>query len=588
MRSKGSRRTKARREARAAAKDLAAKHALNVAGEELRTQHERLEESQRALEESRARYVELFESAPFLYATTGLDGVIQEINRTGARLLGRNRKLLAGVPFVTLVAKADRRLFLDQISRCRAHLEVDNFDLDLTSTAGAVVPVRVTIHPGESGLLIVAFEEKRRKLFNEMRAGLEADRERVELERRRLRYREAELTTAGEARDRFLAMLGHELRTPLVPILAAVSGIAAAKETTPDVRALVETIRRNVIAETRLIDELLDASRIDHGLLELRSGAVDLHDLLREAVERLRALPGPARPRLELALEARRRFVWGDAVRLFQVAWNLIDNAVRHTPASGSIAIRTSDAPNSQVELTVRDTGAGIDPALLPSLFTPFAIVARDESSVSRGRSGLGLGLAICKGIVDAHGGRITAASDGLGCGSTFAVRLHSYERRELDRGFEVPASPESASRAATPERLRILLVDDHEDSVNTLAYYLRSLQHEVTIARSVEEALATIDVPHDVLISDVDLPDGTGCELLMRLSARRPRAAIALSGHGGAAALESAQAGFQEHLVKPVEMATLLAAVARALNAGSNGNGADVRYERGGRSRRS
>jgi signal transduction histidine kinase/ActR/RegA family two-component response regulator len=570
LRAKGSRPKRSRRDGVGAAelREISALHDLAVAREELRTQSGVLLETQRALDRALESYFELFDAAAIPCFTTDLDGVILEINLTGKHLLARAGKDLTGIPLLMLVVPADRRRFLEQLAACRAQPTLRSVIVRLKSPTGVAVPVRMTLRHNRRGFHVVAHDATED-------ARIERERAVLESERRRIEQREAVMLAASEARDRSLAVLSHELRAPLAPILAAVSALAAQPDLAVEVRPLLEVIRRNVAVEAHLIDDLLDVSRIEQGRLALQLEIVDLHDVILEAASHMNATLVPAREPVELDLHASRNLLSADRTRLRQVLWNLLDNASRATSKTGSISIRTEDDALDHVLIVVRDSGAGIDPARLSDLFTAFSRVTDGEVNPPGPRSGLGLGLAICKGIVEAHGGRISASSAGRGQGASFEIRLRAHARDGSDVRFPEASPPDDAQLPALPARLRILVVDDHADSADSLAFFLRTLKHDVTVAHTMAEALVRGDERHDVLITDVDLSDGTGFELLARLADGRPRAAIALSGFGDRASLlASARAGFQEHLVKPAKMPALLAAISRALRRCANGEG--------------
>ena len=403
------------------------------------------------------------------------------------------------------------------------------------------------------------------------RRRLEQERTRLESERAQVALDSAATKAASEAKDRFLAMLSHELRTPLTPILAAIAGLEPRSDVSAETRALLGLIQRNLRVETRLIDDLLDVTRIVNGKLEVRLETVDLHELVEEAI---RTDVGPeeqGRHRIMLSLQAERHHVKADRVRLHQVLWNLLSNARRHTPKGGRISVLTKDGDASHVRLAVQDDGEGIEPEFLPRLFVPFTQGPFAHSALQppgapggRRRGGLGLGLSICRGVIEAHGGTIDVSSAGFGCGTTFEIRLPvtTAERTIVEPTAERP------EREHDPRKrpLRILVVEDHEDSATALAMCLRMKGFEVKVAGTVGEALKGGEDSPDLLISDLDLPDGTGHELLVRMRKNHPVAALALSGHASRDDVtKSKDAGFEEHLVKPVDMPTLLRAIARA-----------------------
>jgi signal transduction histidine kinase len=363
--------------------------------------------------------------------------------------------------------------------------------------------------------------------------------------------------SANRAKDRFLAVLSHELRTPLSPALMLAEEIEHNRDVGEEVRQSAATIRRNIEMQTSLIDDLLDVTRIENGKLALRRESVDLHAVIAESIRQLRPDAEAKRITLHLRLRAMRTALMGDPWRLQQVVMNLLKNSIKFTPAGGKILIGTTNVAADRVAVAVSDTGLGIAPPLLAELFEPFQQGGRQ---MTRQFGGLGLGLAICRGIVESHGGTIRAASDGKGRGATIT--------------FELPLAP-SALPAPAPTapfkprpgaRLNILLVEDHEDTLKAMARLLRRLNHEVTTAATVEEARSAADAGiFDLLISDVGLPDGTGLQLMQDLLSSRPIKGIALTGYGSEADVEKTlQAGFSSHLTKPINFPDLEAAIMR------------------------
>ena len=370
----------------------------------------------------------------------------------------------------------------------------------------------------------------------------------------------AEAEAENRAKDEFLAVLSHELRTPLTAVMMNVATLEEEAELDENQREMVRVIKRNVDLEARLIDDLLDLTRIARGKLELRREVVDMHEQVQYALK-VCCAPDIERKslRMEVNLKAEQRFVWGDPARLQQLLWNLIKNAVKFTPDHGRIQITTADAPGGQIVVEVRDSGIGIKPEALPKIFDAFE---QADRSITRKFGGLGLGLAICKAITELHGGHISADSQGLNSGAAFRVEL-PVVARDLDSG---PVSPRYSSDQAGRAGVSILLVEDHIDTANAMKRLLAKRGYSVQAATSVAEALRTAaNNSFDVLISDIGLPDGTGLQLMRELSARRPVKGIALTGFGMEEDVErSREAGFVEHLTKPINVEQLQAALDR------------------------
>ncbi|MGE5610262.1 MAG: PAS domain S-box protein [Bacillota bacterium] len=369
---------------------------------------------------------------------------------------------------------------------------------------------------------------------------------------------------ANNAKDRFLATLSHELRTPLTPVLAQITALEKDGRLPQDLKTEVRMLRRNVELESRLIDDLLDLTRITSGKLEMKRELVDVHGLLRHAMEICHSDIEAKGLQATMALEAPQHFVRGDLGRLLQVFWNLIRNAVKFTPPSGRIEIRTRNqaampgraGQSSSLVIEVSDTGIGIDATVMPRLFQAFS----QGGAVTRQYGGLGLGLSISKAIVDAHGGKLSARSGGPGRGATFAVELTSVPEAE-------PKPPEPPPTGeGKPHPMRILLVEDNADTARVLGRLLRSMDHSVGIADRVDTALQMVRADnYDLLISDIGLPDGTGLELMREIQRIRPTRGIAISGYGMEEDLRRSLAvGFAEHLIKPITLDALEAAIAR------------------------
>jgi CheY-like chemotaxis protein len=322
-------------------------------------------------------------------------------------------------------------------------------------------------------------------------------------------------------------------------------------------RSQVSMIRRNVELEARLIDDLLDSNRIAAGKVELNLELVDAHVLLRRAAEVCQSDLDSKRQQLVWDLSAPDHFVRGDVVRLQQVFWNLIRNAVKFTPAGGRITVRTeesrasTDSGAQMLTISVTDTGIGIDPEVLPRLFQSFEQGGRD---ITRQFGGLGLGLAISKALVDLHGGTISAHSPGRTLGATFTVITVSLAALPAPAASVATRPPRPRSATGTPG-LRILLVEDHIDTQRATARFLRSLGHNVHGAGCAADARkAAAGEVFDLVISDLGLPDGSGLDLMRMLKTECHLRGIALSGYGMEEDIRNSRdAGFDYHLTKPV-----------------------------------
>jgi PAS domain S-box-containing protein len=354
---------------------------------------------------------------------------------------------------------------------------------------------------------------------------------------------------ANKAKDDFLAALSHELRTPLTPALAAASYLAenAAKFPTEFSEDL-DTIRRNVQLQARLIDDLLDLTRVTRGKIDLHFERVDAHAVLREALEIAQAGIGEKALKLSIELKAEKHHIWADPVRIQQVFWNLINNAVKFTGPGGGITIRTSNDQHDHFELAVSDTGIGIEAQRQSSLFKAFE---QGELAITRQFGGLGLGLAISKNLIDLHHGVITVESRGRSFGATFKVILDVVKDRVGQSGVaaRLPDRPAKS--------LRILLVEDHGDTRKVLARLLSHFGHQISVADSTQAALDFVGAnDFDVVLSDIGLPDGSGYEIISQAKLRKPVKGVALTGFGTDEDIRrSKEAGFDFHLTKPVDV---------------------------------
>ncbi|RBP44338.1 PAS domain S-box-containing protein [Roseimicrobium gellanilyticum] len=366
---------------------------------------------------------------------------------------------------------------------------------------------------------------------------------------------------ANAAKDRFLAVLSHELRTPLTPVLMT----AAARELDPEIpsglREDMAMIRRNVELETKLIDDLLDLSRITSGKLALRMEAVDLNTVVRHVCGICRPQILEKEVLLRMELDPNAGLVRVDPARLQQILWNIVKNAAKFTPDGGWIHVRTQRVSNERTCVRVADSGIGIAPDVLPRIFDAFE---QGDEQITRQFGGLGLGLAISKALAELHGGSITASSSGEGSGSTFTMELPVAREEQTLKSTPLSPRPEQS-----PQQVRVLLVEDHPDTARVLAVLLRRAGYNVDTAVSVASALELGDAnTYDLLVSDLGLPDGSGYELMRRMRETRPMKGIAMSGFGMDRDVQkSLQAGFSEHVVKPVDIGQLQAAMRRAMD---------------------
>ncbi len=386
---------------------------------------------------------------------------------------------------------------------------------------------------------------------------------------RTLKKAKEEAEAANTAKDNFLATLSHELRTPLTPVLATLTAWEDDRALNAEMLSSVQTLRRNVELEARLIDDLLDLTRIVRGKLPLNLEVADVHQLIEQVAKIYQSDILAKRLAMTMECRAGEHFVNADSARLQQVFWNIIKNAIKFTPAGGRITVRTGNDGPGRVRIAIDDTGVGMSPETLGRVFRPFD--QGDREAVKRsGSLGLGLGLAISKALVEAQSGRITASSDGVGKGSSFVVTLPAVASPA--RRTEVPQLT-AATDSDRRRRLNILLVEDHADTARVMSRLLQNRGHQVAVAESVAAALETALAENfDVLLSDIGLSDGTGIDLMNQLRQKRGTTmpAIALTGFGMEEDIARChEAGFTEHLTKPINFQKLEAAINRVAGSG-------------------
>jgi signal transduction histidine kinase/ActR/RegA family two-component response regulator len=377
--------------------------------------------------------------------------------------------------------------------------------------------------------------------------------ERARVERERATLLEA-AEAANRAKDEFLAMLGHELRNPLSPILTALQlmklrGIDGAERE----RTVIE---RQVDHLTRLVDDLLDVSRIAGGKVDLKLEVIELSEIVARALEVASPLLEERQHALEVSIPRKGLPIEGDASRLSQIVTNLITNAAKYTPVKGRVVV-TGRAETDEVVLTVQDNGIGISAEVLPRVFDLFV---QGQRALDRSAGGLGLGLAIVKNLVDRHGGRVSASSEGTGRGSVFEVRL--------PKAAAYPPSgpvhePTPISIVHPHDAVRILIVDDNQDAAALLADVLRLKGHDIRVAHDAAEALQIASVtPLDAAFLDIGLPVIDGYELAVRLrdvAGLEQIKLIAVTGYGQESDQRRTKAaGFDHHIVKPADITVI------------------------------
>ncbi len=430
-------------------------------------------------------------------------------------------------------------------------------------------PFQLLEHPLSDGLGTTHFVNINLLRLQDSKQNVQGVLYLVEDKTRDVRLRQ-ELIAANASKDEFLALLSHELRNPLSPVITMVAELEARTPDGPEVRQALAVIRRNVELEARLIDDLLDVTRIAKGKLQLSFEITSVHEALQRSYEICREDILAKKLAFEFRLKATSEHVNGDPARLQQVFWNLIKNAVKFTPEGGSISVETSNPAPDQIEIRAIDNGIGIAPEKMTKIFNAFE---QGQSSITRKFGGLGLGLAISKAMVRAHGGTITATSDGAEKGSVFRIVLNTVPAPAATKKTErrAPVLPGSApAPKGAPRKTHLLVVDDHHDTCLGMKMLLERRGYRITLAHTADQAVERAqEEKFDLLISDIGLPDRSGYELMKELRETRSLRGIALSGFGMESDVNRARAaGFSEHLTKPINFERLDAAIRNLLEA--------------------
>jgi PAS domain S-box-containing protein len=499
------------------------------------TEQRRGEEALRASEE---RYRSLFESTSDAVLIGTADGIYVDANRAAADLLGTPLERLIGSHYSEFIDPAWQEIG-EEIGR----------SIQETGRWAGEFPMRRA-----DGSIVWA--DYRTRFDGEHFLGVARDVTERKLAEQALRESADRLREADRRKDEFLAMLAHELRNPLAPIRNSVEVLRRIGPAEPRLLQVGEMIDRQVAHMARLVDDLLDVSRVSRGKILLRAERLDLVPLVAAVLADLRGLFETSGLELDQELPLEPVWLSGDPTRLSQVVGNLLQNANKFTNPGGKVRVRlVADRESGQAVLTVEDTGIGMDPDILARLFEPFS---QADGSLDRSRGGLGLGLALVKGLVELHGGEVRAASPGPGRGSTFTVRLPLLDAE--------PAVAGSAAAASEPARpLRILVVEDNRDAADSLRMLLELAGYSVEVAYTGRDGLEIARRFHpQVALCDIGLPGGMdGYDLARALREAEETAdshLIAISGYGQEEDQRQArEAGFDRHLTKPVEPAALM-----------------------------
>jgi PAS domain S-box-containing protein len=528
----------------------------------------------RDAEEVRALLAAVVESSDDAIITKTLSGVILSWNAGAERLLGYTAAEAVGQPILMLIPPdlhAEEQRILDAL---RAGRRIDHYETLRIAKDGRHIEVALTISPvrDKNGEIVAASKIMRditetRRVERELKGLLAQRNELLESERRA----RSEAERLSHTKDEFLAVLSHELRTPLNAILGWTQILRRSGPAPAELAKGLEVIERNVRAQTQLVEDLLDVSRIVSGQMRLDVQLLMPFAFVQAAVESLRPAADARNVGLDMVLDPHAGPVSGDSGRLQQVVWNLVANAIKFTSKGGRVQVML-ERINSHVEITVADTGIGIAEDLLPHVFERFW---QGDTSTTRHRGGLGLGLSIVKHITELHGGTVQAKSAGPGQGSTFRVQLpiavvRRHGQDPLRMHPRAPVASPLPLAHADLTGLSILAVDDEQDARELLRRVLTESGAKVVTAGSAVEALTMIAAdPPDIMISDIGMPTVDGYELLRRVRAldaewakRLP--AIALTAFARSEDRTRALlAGYGAHVSKPVETAELLATVA-------------------------
>ena len=504
----------------------------------------------------RAHLAAIVESSDDAIVSKTLQSIILSWNKGAERLFGYSAHEAIGQPITMLIPperRDEEQQILEQIVRGE---RIEHFETVRVSKDGRRIDISLTISPirnarGE----IVGASKVARDISH--RKSLEARNSELR-EGERLARQEAE--AANRAKDEFLAMLGHELRNPLSPILTALQLMKLRGGGLERERTVIE---RQVSHLMRLVDDLLDVSRIARGNVELKEELVEIGEVVAKAIEMATPLIDQRTHALDLDVP-RRLWVRGDAIRLNQVVSNLLTNAAKYTPPGGRITVQATEE-RSEIVIRVRDTGIGISPAVLPSVFDLFV---QERQGIDRSQGGLGLGLTIVRNLVERHGGTVSVHSDGPGTGSEFAVRL---PRANEPVEPEVAGAVESASEsviAPSEAALRILVVDDSVDAAEMLAAALSAKGYKTQVAFDAPAALRiAAEFRPAIAFLDIGLPIMDGYELAARLRGLSELNGIrlfALTGYGQESDRQKTRdAGFDRYLIKPIDFDAIEAVLA-------------------------
>jgi PAS domain S-box-containing protein len=522
-----------------------------------------------------ARLAAIVESSDDIIIGKTLDGTITSWNPAAERILGYVAAEAIGQS-IKLIIPPDR---WDEEDIVLAHIrrgkKVEHFETVRRAKDGRLLNLSLTVSPirDDQGRIVGA-SKIARNITDRIQGQQERDRLLVSEKKARRQAEEARIQAeeANRRKDEFLAVVSHELRSPLSAITGWASLMRSGKLDREETARAAETILRNAQLQTQLISDLLDVSAIVSDRLRLNIRPFTFGSVIKEALEVVRPAAQAKSIRLEFSMDPTVGPVAGDPDRLQQVCWNLFSNAVKFTPIGGAIQVRVLRT-NSSLKVVVSDNGKGIPPHLLSPIFERFR---QGDSSTTREHGGLGLGLAIVRHLVELHGGEVKARSEGPGKGAEFVVELPIFITRRSAESLEQDNVDPRAVDGTVPSLigLRILAVDDEPDALGVVSAILGSAGAEVKTATSVSQAVDLINQWRpDVLISDIGMPDEDGYELIRKVRARpsdkqKNIPAIALTAFARAQdRLKVLSAGYQMHVPKPIEPLELITVVASVTN---------------------